>query len=65
MGRKDVPMNAPSSPIARMAAYAVVLAVAFGGGALIGSTVGPDPSPEPAPAQAPVEHPGPDHTGTP
>ncbi len=33
-----------SSPLARLGAYAVVLGIALGGGALVGATVGPEPS---------------------
>ena len=34
-----------SSPAAKLGAYAVVLALALGGGALVGAAVGPEPPP--------------------
>lgn len=36
---------------ARLAAYAAVLALALGGGALAGAAIGPEPDERPTPAQ--------------
>lgn len=44
-----------TSPAARLGAYGVVLAVAFGGGALVGAAVGPDVDPVPVHHPAPAE----------
>ncbi|MET0578205.1 MAG: hypothetical protein ABW122_06075 [Ilumatobacteraceae bacterium] len=38
-----------SSPVVKLAAFAVVLAAAFGGGALVGAVVGPEPAPPSSP----------------
>jgi hypothetical protein len=45
-----------SSPLVKLAAFAVVLAATFAGGALIGAAVGPDPSSPPPSAPHPTSH---------
>ena len=47
-----------SSPVVKLAAFAVVLAATFAGGALLGSAVDPEPSPPPSStAHDPTGHP--------
>jgi hypothetical protein len=40
-------MTRPARPLVKLATFGLVLAAAFGGGALIGATLGPEPSAPP------------------